>query len=77
MWSHVMFVTWLRTDQVHSTVRVSARVWFHSDSRYSYLQSTVTYARTVCLTSIDHPQIEGKFTATSGGLTNLFYGCVE
>ncbi len=30
---------------------------------------------TVCLTSIDYPQIEGKFTATTGGLTNLFYGC--
>jgi hypothetical protein len=24
------------------------------------------------LTSIDHPQIEGKFTATPGGLTNFF-----
>jgi hypothetical protein len=31
----------------------------------------------VCLTSIDHPQIEGKFTATPGGLTNLFYGCKD
>ena len=46
-WSHVMSVTWLRTVQVRSTVRVSARVWFHSDSRYSYLQSTVTYARSL------------------------------
>jgi hypothetical protein len=27
---------------------------------------------TVHLTSIDHPQIEGKFTVTPGGLTNLF-----
>jgi hypothetical protein len=27
---------------------------------------------TVRLTSIVHPQIEGKFTATLGGLTNLF-----
>jgi hypothetical protein len=32
---------------------------------------------TVRLTSIDHPQIEGKFTATPGGLTNLFYGCID
>jgi hypothetical protein len=28
---------------------------------------------TVCLTSIDYPQIEGKFTATTGELTNYFY----
>ncbi len=27
-WSHVMSVMWLRTDQVRSTVRVSARAWF-------------------------------------------------
>ncbi len=27
---------------------------------------------TVCLTSIYNPQIVGKFTETSGGLTNLF-----
>ncbi len=32
---------------------------------------------TVRLTSIDYPQIEGKFTATTGGLTNLFYGCKD
>jgi hypothetical protein len=32
---------------------------------------------TVCLTSIDHPQIEGKFTATPGGLTILFYVCID
>jgi hypothetical protein len=32
---------------------------------------------TVRLTSIDHPQIEGKFTATPGGLTNVFYGCID
>ncbi len=32
---------------------------------------------TVRLTSIVHPQIEGKFTATPGGLTNLFYGCKD
>jgi hypothetical protein len=32
---------------------------------------------TVCLTSINHPQIEGKFTATPGRLTNLFYGCKD
>ena len=31
----------------------------------------------VCLTSIHHPQIEGKFTAAPGGLTNLFYGCID
>ncbi len=29
--------------------------------------------RTVRSTSIDHPQIEGKFTATPDGLPNLFY----
>jgi hypothetical protein len=29
---------------------------------------------TVRLTSIDHPPMGGKFTATPGGLTNLFYG---
>ena len=34
--------------------------------------------RNVRLTSIDLPQIEGKFTATPGGLTNLpFYGCID
>ncbi len=32
---------------------------------------------TVCLTSIYNPQIEGKFTETSGGSTNLFYGCKD
>ena len=32
---------------------------------------------TVHLTSIDYPQIEGKFTATTGGLTNLFYDCKD
>ena len=32
---------------------------------------------TVRLTSIDHPPIGGKFTATPGGLTNLFYGCKD
>ena len=32
---------------------------------------------TVRLTSIDHPQIGGKFTVTPGGLTNLFYGCKD
>jgi hypothetical protein len=34
-------------------------------------------APTVRSTSIDYPQIEGKFTATIGGLTNLFYGCKD
>ena len=34
-------------------------------------------APTVRSTSIDYPQIEGKFTATTGGLTNLFYGCKD
>ncbi len=29
------------------------------------------------LTSIDYPRIEGKFTATTVGLTNLFYGCED
>ncbi len=33
--------------------------------------------KTVHLTSIVHPQIEGKFNATPGGLTNLFYGCID
>ena len=28
---------------------------------------------TVCLTSIRHPQIEGKFTATHDGRTNLLF----
>jgi hypothetical protein len=32
---------------------------------------------TVRLTSVDYPQIEAKFTATTGGLTNLFYGCKD
>jgi hypothetical protein len=32
---------------------------------------------TVHLTSIYNPQIEGKFTETSGGSTNLFYGCKD
>ncbi len=32
---------------------------------------------TVYLTSIDHPQIGGKFTATPSGLTNLVYGCID
>jgi hypothetical protein len=32
---------------------------------------------TVRLTSIDYPQIEGKFTATAGELTNLLYGCKD
>ena len=32
---------------------------------------------TVRLTSIYNPQIGGNFTETSGGLTNLFYGCVD
>ena len=31
---------------------------------------------TVRLTSIDHPEIGGKFTVTPGG-TNLFYGCKD
>ena len=31
----------------------------------------------VHLTSIDHPQIEGEFTATPIGLTNLFDGCKD
>jgi hypothetical protein len=34
-------------------------------------------ACTVRLTSIHLLQIEGNFTKTSGGLTNLFYGCVD
>ncbi len=29
------------------------------------------------LTSIDYPQIGGKFTTTTGGLTKLFYGCKD
>ena len=32
---------------------------------------------TVCLTSIHLLQIGGNFTETSGGLTNLFHGCVD
>ncbi len=32
---------------------------------------------TVRLTSIHLLQIRGNFTKTSGGLTNLFYGCVD
>jgi hypothetical protein len=32
---------------------------------------------TVRLASIHKPQIEGKFTATPGGQTNIFYGCVD
>ena len=35
------------------------------------------YGTTVRLTSIDHPPIGGKFTATPSGLTNLFYGCKD
>ena len=31
---------------------------------------------TVRLASIYQPQIEGEFTATPGGQTNIFYGCV-
>ncbi len=34
-----------------------------------------TISRTVHLTSIHNPQIEGKFTKTPGGLTNIFYSC--
>ena len=29
------------------------------------------------LTSIDYPRIEGKFTTTTVGLTNLFHGCKD
>jgi hypothetical protein len=32
---------------------------------------------TVRLTSTDNPQIEGKFTVAPGGLTNVFYGCID
>ena len=32
---------------------------------------------TVRLISIVHPQIEGKFTVTPGGLTSVFYGCID
>jgi hypothetical protein len=32
---------------------------------------------TVRLTRIYHPQIEGKFTATPDGLTNIFYSCID
>ncbi len=40
--------------------------------------SEYEFLRTVHLASIDHPQIEGKFTASPGGLlTNLFYGCKD
>ena len=31
----------------------------------------------VRLTSLDHPQIEGKFITTPSGLTNLFYGFID
>ncbi len=36
-----------------------------------------TYLPTVRLASIYKPQIGGKFTATPGGQTNIFYGCVD
>jgi hypothetical protein len=36
-----------------------------------------SHSATVHLTSIDHPQIEGKFTATPDGLTSLFNGCKD
>jgi hypothetical protein len=35
------------------------------------------FKATVRLTSIYNPQFGGNFTKTSGGLTNLFYGCIE
>jgi hypothetical protein len=34
-------------------------------------------ANTVRLTSIHHSQIGGKFTATPGGLTSVFYSCID
>ena len=40
------------------------------------MASTLTTI-TVRLTSIDDPQIGGKFTTTPGGLTSLFYGCID
>ncbi len=41
------------------------------------VDATKLFFCTVHLTSIHHPQIEGEFTATPGGLTNLFYGCKD
>ena len=32
---------------------------------------------TIRLISIVHPQIEGNFTVTPGGLTSVLYGCIE
>jgi hypothetical protein len=36
-----------------------------------------TFFPTVRLISIIDPQIEGKFTAFPGGLTSVFYGCID
>ncbi len=50
---------------------------FRQVSALSEVLSEVLLNSTVRLTSIYNPQIEGKFTETSGGSTNLFYGCKD
>jgi hypothetical protein len=47
-------------------------LWHAPENTYN----TVTPTCTVRLTSIYHPQIGGKFTATPVVLTNIFYGCI-
>jgi len=55
-------------------INMGIRIW-RKDTDIFYKKKD---NETVRLTSIDHPQIEGKFTATpASGLTNLFYGCID
>jgi hypothetical protein len=42
-----------------------------------YRWNTARRDKTVRLISIVHPQTEGKFTPTPGGLTSVFYGCID
>jgi hypothetical protein len=67
-----------------------ATIWKNRKSIYLYSAEKVVTGPTefgrkkysgkiysVRLTSIHLLQIEGNFTETSGGSTNLFYGCVD
>ncbi len=71
---------------VHRVLSIDVCVVRDLYVKYTFLPNKIVYclqaiifypSRTVRLTSIVYPQIEGKFAATTGGLTNLFYGCKD
>ncbi len=56
----------------------NTRAWVTYADNNGRLEAPVANSDLNLLTYLlTYPQIEGKFTTTTGGLTNLFFGCKD